>query len=39
MRKTLIFAVRDHHADLIVQILFEEFEAIGIDVPQVLFKN
>jgi type I restriction enzyme R subunit len=32
--KTLIFAVRDHHADLIVQILFEEFEAIGIDVPQ-----
>jgi type I restriction enzyme R subunit len=32
--KTLIFAVRDHHADLIVQILHEEYEAIGIDVPQ-----
>lgn len=32
--KTLIFAVRDSHADLIVQLLFEEFEAIGVDVPQ-----
>lgn len=32
--KTLIFAVRDYHADLIVQILHEEYEAIGIEVPQ-----
>jgi len=32
--KTLIFAVRDSHADLIVQLLFEEFEAIGVEVPQ-----
>ena len=32
--KTLIFAVRDFHADLIVDILAEEFAEIGIDVPQ-----
>ena len=32
--KTLIFAVRDSHADLIVDMLFEEFENIGLDVPQ-----
>jgi type I restriction enzyme, R subunit len=32
--KTLIFAVRDSHADLIVQLLFEEFENVGIDVAQ-----
>ncbi|MCC9073570.1 type I restriction-modification system endonuclease [Flavobacterium sp. F-65] len=32
--KTLIFAVRDSHADLIVQLLFEEFESIGVEVPQ-----
>lgn len=32
--KTLIFAVRDSHADLIVQLLFEEFEEIGVEVPQ-----
>lgn len=32
--KTLIFAVRDSHADLIIQLLFEEFEAIGVEVPQ-----
>ena len=31
--KTLIFAVRDSHADTIVRMLFEEFEAIGVDVP------
>lgn len=31
--KTLIFAVRDHHADLIVNILNEEYYNIGIDVP------
>ncbi|MEN1785566.1 MAG: type I restriction-modification system endonuclease [Bacteroidota bacterium] len=31
--KTLIFAVRDSHADLIVELLFEEFERIGLDVP------
>lgn len=30
--KTLIFAVRDSHADMIVNLLFEEYEAIGIDV-------
>lgn len=30
--KTLIFAVRDSHADMIVNILFEEYEAIGVDV-------
>lgn len=32
--KTLIFAVRDSHADMIVQFLHEEYEAIGYDVPQ-----
>jgi type I restriction enzyme R subunit len=32
--KTLIFAVRDSHADTIVQMLHEEYEAIGYDVPQ-----
>ena len=32
--KTLIFAVRDTHADLIVQLLYEEFAAIGLDVPE-----
>lgn len=32
--KTLIFAVRDYHADLIVQLLHEEYEAIGIEVQQ-----
>lgn len=32
--KTLIFAVRDSHADMIVQMLHEEYEAIGYDVPQ-----
>lgn len=32
--KTLIFAVRDFHADLIVNLLAEEFAEIGIDVPQ-----
>lgn len=32
--KTLIYAVRDSHADMIVEILFEEFEKIGLDVPQ-----
>lgn len=31
--KTLIFAVRDTHADMIVEMLFEEFERIGIEVP------
>ena len=30
--KTLIFAVRDFHADMIVDMLFEEYEAIGLDV-------
>jgi len=32
--KTLIFAVRDTHADLIVNQLHEEFKNIGYDVPQ-----
>lgn len=32
--KTLIFAVRDSHADMIVQYLHEEYEAIGYEVPQ-----
>lgn len=32
--KTLIFAVRDSHADTIVEMLFEEFERIGLEVPQ-----
>jgi type I restriction enzyme R subunit len=32
--KTLIFAVRDSHADIIVQMLHEEYEAIGYEVPQ-----
>ena len=32
--KTLIFAVRDSHADTIVEMLFEEFDKIGLDVPQ-----
>ncbi len=31
--KTLIFAVRDSHADLIVKLFYEEYENIGIDVP------
>ncbi|MDO5978991.1 type I restriction-modification system endonuclease [Flavivirga spongiicola] len=31
--KTLIFAAKDEHADLIVQLLKEEYENIGIDVP------
>jgi type I restriction enzyme R subunit len=31
--KTLIFAVRDSHADLIVRLLNEEFAAIGAEVP------
>lgn len=31
--KTLIFAARDAHADLVVQILKEEFAKIGEDVP------
>ncbi len=32
--KTLMFAVRDTHADMIVEMLFEEFEKIGLDVPK-----
>lgn len=31
--KTLIFAVRDSHADMIVDLLKIEYENIGIDVP------
>jgi type I restriction enzyme R subunit len=37
--KTLIFAVRDSHADLIVSLLFEEFEAIGVDVHEEAIKK
>lgn len=32
--KTLIFAARDSHADLIVNLLKEEFANIGVDVPE-----
>lgn len=31
--KTLIFAAKDDHADLIVKLLKEEFKNIGVDVP------
>ncbi|TDQ18252.1 type I restriction enzyme R subunit [Algoriphagus boseongensis] len=31
--KTLIFAATDEHADRVVQYLKEEFESIGVDVP------
>lgn len=37
--KTLIFAARDTHADMIIEILFEEFSAMGIDVPQEAIKK
>lgn len=37
--KTLIFAARDSHADMIVNLLFEEFAAIGIDVHQDAIKK
>ena len=30
--KTLIFAATDNHADLVVKILYEEFENIGVEV-------
>jgi len=32
--KTMIFAARDSHADLIVKILYEEFSTIGLEVPE-----
>jgi type I restriction enzyme, R subunit len=32
-QKTLIFAATDEHADTVVQMLKEEFEAIGVAVP------
>lgn len=31
--KTIIFAATDEHADLVVQLLKEEFQKIGIDMP------
>ena len=37
--KTLIFAVRDSHADLLVRLLFEEFAAIGVEVPDSAIKK
>lgn len=37
--KTLIFAARDSHADMIVNLLFEEFAAIGVDVHQDAIKK
>ena len=37
--KTLIFAASDEHADTIVNLLFEEYEAIGVDVPQDAIKK
>ena len=37
--KTLIFAVKDEHADTIVNLLFEEYDAVGVDVPQDAIKK
>lgn len=37
--KTLIFAVNDEHADTIVNLLFEEYNEIGVDVPQDAIKK
>lgn len=37
--KTLIFAVRDSHADMIVNMLSEAFKEQGIDVPQEAIKK
>lgn len=37
--KTLIFATRDTHADMIIDILFEEFAVQGIDIPQEAIKK
>src|SRR5690606_41582697 len=37
--KTLIFAARDSHADDVVEILFAEFEKIGIPVHQEAIKK
>ena len=37
--KTLIFAVSDEHADTIVNLLFEEYNQIGVDVPQDAIKK
>ena len=37
--KTLIFAVSDEHADTIVNLLFEEYNEVGVDVPQDAIKK
>ena len=37
--KTLIFAASDEHADTIVNLLFDEYNAIGVDVPQDAIKK
>lgn len=37
--KTLIFAVNDEHADTIVNLLFEEYNEVGVDVPQDAIKK
>lgn len=37
--KTLIFAASDEHADTIVNLLFEEYNEIGVDVPQDAIKK
>lgn len=37
--KTLIFAALDTHADMVVDMLYEEFAAIGVDVPQEAIKK
>lgn len=37
--KTLIFAVTDDHADMVVEILFEEFKAMGVEVDHDAIKK
>jgi len=37
--KTLIFAVTDDHADMVVEIFFEEFKAIGVEVDHDAIKK
>lgn len=37
--KTLIFAARDSHADMIIEMLFEEYATIGVDIPQDAIKK
>jgi len=37
--KTLIFAVTDDHADMVVKILFEEFKQLGVDLDHDAIKK